>query len=285
MTAVINRQSKMTIVIFRHLEDLVMSNQNLRTALVTGASSGIGATYADRLARRGHDLVLVARDHDRLNALAARLRAATGVKIDVLPADLTNPVDRAEVEARLRRDSEIGILINNAGMGVPGGFAAPDLDLQERLIALNVTAVTRLAGAVVLRFLEEGGGAIVNIASVLALAHEVLPGVYPATKAFVLTFSQSLQAELGPRGLYVQAVLPAATRTEIWERSGLSPDAIPGMMDVGELVDAALVGFDRRETITIPPLPDLGQWEAFAAARAAMVPNFRQVHPAARYRA
>jgi short-subunit dehydrogenase len=143
--------------------------------------------------------------------------------------------------------------------------------------------VTRLAGAVVPRFLAEGGS-IVNIASVLGVAPEVMPGIYPATKSFVLTFSQALQAELGSRGLYVQAVLPGATRTEIWAHAGRSVDAIPGMMDVGELVDAALVGFDRREAITIPPLPDAGQWDSFNEARLAMLPNFRQEHPASRYR-
>jgi short-subunit dehydrogenase len=145
--------------------------------------------------------------------------------------------------------------------------------------------VTRLAGAVVPRFLAEGGGGIINIASVLAFAPELMPGIYAATKAFVLAFSQSLQAELGPRGLYVQAVLPAATRTEIWARSDRDVDAIPGVMDVGELVDAALAGFDRHETITIPSLPDVGQWKNFSAARQAMVSNFRQEHPAERYRA
>ncbi|HEX3501355.1 MAG TPA: SDR family oxidoreductase [Stellaceae bacterium] len=261
-----------------------MTDKSKRTALITGASSGIGATYADRLARRGHDLVLVARDERRMAALAERLRRETGVAVDVLPADLTEPRDLARIEARLREDSRIGILVNNAGAAAPGGFAAPDLDAQDRLIRLNVTAVTRLAGAVVPRFLAEGGGAIVNIASVLALVPELLPGIYSATKSFVLTFSQSLQAELGPRGLYVQAVLPAATRTEIWARSGRDVDALQGVMEVGELVDAALVGFDRRETVSIPPLPDIGQWEAFMAAREAMAPNFRQEHPAARYR-
>jgi short-subunit dehydrogenase len=266
-------------------EEQSMTDTPLKTALITGASSGIGATYADRLARRGHDLVLVARDRDRLEAIAKRLRAETGVAIDVLPADLTEATDLAPVEARLRDDKRIGLLINNAGAAAAGGFADPDLEVQDRLIRLNVTAVTRLAGAVVPRFLGEGAGAIVNIASVLAVAPEVLPGIYAATKAFVLTFSQSLQAELGPRGLYVQAVLPAATRTEIWARSGRDVDAIAGVMEVGELVDAALVGFDRREAITIPPLPDAGQWDSFAAARLAMLPNFRQEHPAARYRA
>ena len=261
-----------------------MPDTTFDAALITGASSGIGATYADRLARRGHDLVLVARDRQRLEALAERLRAETGVSVEVLPADLTNKPDLFRVEAKLREDARIGILINNAGAAAPGGFAEPDLDAQERLIQLNITAVTRLAGAVIPRFLAEGGGAIVNIASVLALAPEIFPGIYSATKAFVLTFSQALQAELGPRGLYVQAVLPGATRTEIWERSGRSPDTIPGMMAVDELVDAALVGFDRRETITIPPLPDIAQWERFSAARLEMLPNFRQEHPAARYR-
>ncbi|MBI3709714.1 MAG: SDR family oxidoreductase [Proteobacteria bacterium] len=262
-----------------------MKDRSLGTALVTGASSGIGATYADRLARRGHDLVLVARDKDRLEAIAGRLRGETGVAVEVMSGDLTAAEDLHRVEARLREDSRIGLLVNNAGAAAPGGFADPNLDVQERLIRLNVTAVTRLAGAVVPRLLAAGGGSIINIASVLALAPEVLPGIYAATKAFVLIFSQSLQAELGPQGLYVQAVLPAATRTEIWARSGRDVDAIPGVMEVGELVDAALVGFDRQELVTIPPLPDVGQWESFAAARQAMLPNFRQTHPAARYHA
>ncbi len=256
-----------------------------RTALVTGASSGIGAVYADRLARRGHDLVLVARDKSKLQATAARLRSETGVAVELLPADLTDPVERGNVELRLQEDGRIGILINNAGTTVPGGFSNPDLDSLDKLIRLNVTAVTRLAAAVAPRFAVEGEGAIVNVASVLALAPEVFHGIYPATKAFVLTLSQSLQAELGPRGVYVQAVLPGATRTEIWTHAGRDVNTIPGVMEVGELVDAALIGFDRREPVTIPPLPDAAQWDAFSGARMAMLPNFSQSHAAARYRA
>jgi hypothetical protein len=284
MTNAINMQTKMTIVIITStLEELSMADSLIRTALITGASSGIGATYAERLARRGHDLVLVARDRDRMERLARDLRAETGVAVDVLVADLTESRELARIETRLREDGRIGVLINNAGAALPGGFANPDLDAQDRLIRLNVTAVTRLAGAVVPRFLAEGSGAIVNIASVVALAPEIFPGIYPATKSFVLTFSQALQAELGPRGLYVQAVLPGATRTEIWERSGRNVDDLQGVMEVGELVDAALVGFDRREAITIPSLPDNGQWESFSAVRQAMLPNFRHEHRAARY--
>jgi len=257
----------------------------LGTALITGASSGIGAVYADRLARRGYDLVLVARDEARMQTLSARLRGEAGVTIDLLRADLTKAEDLAKVEARLRDDPTISLLVNNAGAAAPGGFANANPDTLENLIQLNVTAVTRLASAVVPRFLAEGRGAIVNISSVLGLAPEISFGIYGATKAFVLMLSQSLQNEIGQKGIYVQAVLPSATRTEIWQRSGRDVSQISGVMEVDELVDAALTGFDRRERITIPSLPDAGQWDAFSAARQAMLPNFRQEHAAERYRA
>ncbi|MDE1150041.1 MAG: SDR family oxidoreductase [Azospirillaceae bacterium] len=262
-----------------------MSPSTLPTALITGASTGIGATYADRLARRGHDLVLVARDQVRMDALAARLRAEAGVAVDVLPADLTDTASLARVEARLRDDAAIGLLVNNAGAAAHGGFADGDVEAWDRLIRLNVTALTRLTGAVLPRFIAQGAGSIVNVASVVGLAPEFPLGVYGATKAYVLAMSQALQAELGPRGLYVQAVLPAATRTEIWEKSGRDVDSLAGVMEVGEMVDAALVGFDRREAVTIPSLPEVGQWQAFDTARRAMLPNFAQAHAAERYRA
>jgi short-subunit dehydrogenase len=256
---------------------------SLPTVLITGASTGIGAVYADRFARRGHDLVLVARDQGRLETLAARLRKETGVAVDLLPADLTVTTDLERVETRLRSDDRIGILVNNAGAAAEGGLTKPDLDAMERLIRLNVTAVSLLSGAVVPRFLKQGSGAIINIASIVGLAPEIPFGIYGATKAFVLSLSQNMQAELGPRGLYVQAVLPAATRTEIWERSGRDVNALKGVMEANEMVDAALVGFDRREDVTIPSLPDAGQWAAFEGARKAMLPNFSNEHAAARY--
>ena len=254
------------------------------TVLVTGASSGIGATYADRFAKRGHDLVLVARDVARLDALAERLRRETGVSVDVLQADLTDTADLEKVEARLRDDASIGVLINNAGAALPGGFADQTPEAAANLIALNVTAVTRLAAAVAGRFAKAGQGAIVNIGSVVGLAPEFGMTVYGATKAFVQYLSQGLTLELGGKGVYVQAVLPAATRTEIWERSGRDVNTLAAVMDVEELVDAALVGFDRREPITIPPLPDAALWDNYDAARKAMAPGFGQAHAAARYR-
>jgi uncharacterized protein len=261
-----------------------LPSNNLPTVLITGASSGIGAVYADRFAHRGHNLVLVARDKARMEALATRLRAATGVSIDILPADLTDIAELGAVEKRLREDDTIGILINNAGAAAHGSVTNPDLDAFDRLIRLNVTAVSRLAGVAGTRFASRGKGAIINISSIVALIPELTLGIYGATKSYVLTLSQSLQSELGPNGVYVQAVLPAATRTEIWERSGRSVEDLGVVMNVDELVDAALVGFDRREPVTIPSLPDEKQWEIFNGARQAMLPNLAQSHAAERYR-
>ena len=254
------------------------------TILVTGASSGIGAVYADRFAKRGHDLVLVARDGGRMAVLAERLRREAGIAVDIIPADLTDGADLARIEARLREDARIGVLVNNAGAAILGGFTDLPPERAANLIGLNVTALTRLAAAIAPRLAAAGDGAIINIASVVGLAPELGMTVYGATKAFVLYLSQGLHLELGPKGVYVQAVLPAATRTEIWERSGVDVNTLSGVMDTGEMVDAALVGFDRRETVTIPSLPDAGQWTSYDAARVAMLPNFSQAHAAERYR-
>lgn len=253
------------------------------SVLITGASTGIGAVYADRFAKRGHDLVLVARDNARMEALAQTLRRETGVTIDVLQADLTDASALARVETRLRDDARIGILVNNAGATAAGSFIDQSPDQVAEIISLNSTALTRLASAVAPRFVAAGHGAIINISSVVGLAPEFGLTVYGATKAFVLFLTQGLHLELGPK-VYVQAVLPAATRTEIWERSGRDVNALPAVMEVGELVDSALVGFDRRETVTIPPLPDANQWSVFDGARLAMIPNFMQTHAATRYR-
>ncbi|WP_416048379.1 SDR family NAD(P)-dependent oxidoreductase [Cupriavidus basilensis] len=255
------------------------------TVLITGASSGIGATYAERFARRGHHLVLVARDKSRLDALAAHLRKETNVAVDVLQADLTQAADLATVESRLRADTSIGILINNAGIAQSGGFVEQTADSIERLITLNTTALTRLAAAIAPRLAQAGEGAIVNIGSVVGLAPEFGMSVYGATKAFVLFLSQGLSLELSPRGVYVQAVLPAATRTEIWARAGIDLNTLPEVMEVGELVDAALVGFDRRELITIPPLHEAARWDALDGARQGLLSDIRQALAAERYRA
>jgi len=257
---------------------------SLPTVLITGASSGIGTVYAERFARRSHDLVLVARDKGRLDALAERLRHDTGVAVDVLPADLTQRSDLATVEARLRDDARVGILVNNAGIAQSGSFTEQSANSIEQLVTLNTLALTRLAAAIAPRLANAGEGAIINIGSVVGLAPELGMSVYGASKAFVLFLSQGLSLELTPKGVYVQAVLPAATRTEIWERAGIDINTLPEVMDVGELVDAALVGFDRRESVTIPPLHVASRWDTLDASRQGLLSDIRQAQAAERYR-
>lgn len=259
---------------------------NRTTALITGASSGIGATYAERLAKRGHDLLLVARDAQRLQALAERLGNAYGIAVEVLPADLTQQADVLKVERRLREDAAIGLLVNNAGVAMNGPLATTDLERAQDMIQLNVVALTRLAAAAAANFSAAGRGGIINLGSVVALAPEMFNAVYSATKAYVLSLSQTLAGELRDTGVQVQAVMPGVIRTEIWERSGTDASALPPsmIMEVGEMVDAALAGFDRKELVTIPSLPDAADWDAFVAARAALGPNLSRNQAAARYK-
>lgn len=257
----------------------------MTVSLITGASSGIGTLYARRLAARGHDLVLVARDGERLAALADDLRAAHGTTVEVLVADLTAPAQFRTVEDRLSNGSPVDILVNNAGMAVLGGFAAAPRAKLTQMLELNVLAPTFLAHAALPSMIARGGGAIVNVASVLALLPEYSTGAYAATKSFMLTLSQSLHAEFADKGIYIQAVLPAATRTEIYERAGGDISKVTGVMEVEDLVDAALIGFDRKELVTIPPVPDVAAWDAFEHARATLATGFGNAEPAARYRA
>lgn len=255
------------------------------TALVTGASSGIGALYADRLARRGHDLILVARDRERLNALARDITSRTGRNVEVLAADLTDAASLATVEAKLRQDASIRLLVNNAGIGTHTPLLDSDVEAMTRMVALNVTAPMRLAYAAVPGFVARGGGTVINIASIVAVAPEILNGVYGGTKAFVLAFSQSLQHELGAKGLRVQAVLPGATATDFWATGGLPVENLDAriVMRAEDMVDAALVGLDRGETVTLPSLHAAEAWDAYENARRAMAPQLSSNTPAPRY--
>lgn len=255
------------------------------TVLITGASTGIGAVYADRFARRGHNLILVARDFHRLETLAGRLWEQHGVNVAIEPADLTNRSELERIEHLIASDPHIGVLVNNAGMAVSKPIIGSTPDDFQKLIDLNVTAATRLGIVAANAFVKRGGGAIINLSSVLGVAHEIGGGVYGGSKAFVLNFSRALHAEAGARGLRVQAVLPGATRTEIWERSGRALETLDSsiLMDVHDLVDAALAGFDAGEVVTIPALPELADWQAFEAARLKLLPNLSRNAPAARY--
>jgi short-subunit dehydrogenase len=264
-----------------------MTTNKTGTALITGASTGIGAVYADRLAKRGYDLILVARDAVRLEALAARLKRETGRTIEVVPADLTDRAQLAGIEARVASDPNITLLVNNAGITMPGTLFDTPPETIERLIALNVTAPTLLAATAVKAFVARKAGGIINISSVLALAPEMFDAAYSGTKAFLLNLSQGLVKQASESGVRIQAVLPGATRTEIWERSGKDLANLPAqwVMEAGDLVDAALKGFDRGETVTIPPLADVKQWDALQEARLAMAPNLSNRDVAERYRA
>jgi short-subunit dehydrogenase len=259
-----------------------------KTAVVTGSSSGIGAVYADRLAARGYDLILVARRADRLNALAGKLSAAHGIKTQVLVADLAKESDLADVEAVLRRDASVRVLVNNAGVARFSPFAQSSVDDSASQIALNITALTRLAHAVLPGFVSRNEGAIINIASVLAVHALPISSVYSATKAYVLQFSRGLQGELAATGVKVQAVLPAATETEIWTEgvSGVPLSALhkDTIMSAEDLVDAAFAGFDNGEAVTWPSVGDAGLWNTYDTARAAIFAATQTGTPAARYR-
>ena len=258
---------------------------NLGTALITGASSGIGAVYADRLARRGYDLILVARNSDRLATLAGRLSKETGRSIETLTADLNDRASLARVEETLRGDDNITMLVNNAGVGANAPLLQSDVDKMSEMIALNVNALTRLTYAVAPRFVARGKGTIVNIASIVAVAPDVLNGVYGGSKAFVLAFSQSLHHELSDKGVRVQAVLPGATATEFWGIAGTPIEYLPKeiVMSAEDMVDAALAGLDLGELATIPSLPDYADWQAFDTARKALGPSLSRAEPASRF--
>ncbi|MEJ8322710.1 SDR family oxidoreductase [Kosakonia sacchari] len=256
------------------------------TAVITGASTGIGAIYANRLARMGYDLIIVARNHNRLNQMASHITADTARNVEAVAADLNDAQQLRTLEAKLREDASITLLVNNAGIGTHTPLLSSDVDQMEAMINLNVTALTRLTYAVVPGFVARGAGAIINISSIVGIAPELLNGVYGGTKAFVLAFSQSLHHELADKGIQIQAVLPGATATPFWDNGGLPLEQLDKsiVMSAYDLVDAALVGFAQGELVTIPSLHNDADWQAMEQRRQAMLPNLSSNVPAERYR-
>jgi short-subunit dehydrogenase len=256
------------------------------TALITDASTAIGATYADRMAGRGHDLVLVARDRTPLESLAERLRREHRVKVEVLAADLASPAERARVEQRLRDDDAIGWLINHACRSGDGSVATTPLDTVETMLQRDVVAPSRLTSAALPRLLARGRGSIIHVASALALAPEQSLGIYAASNSYLLTHALSLLREVGDSGVRVQAVLAGTTRTDTREHAGNDPSIIPAhkVMEVAELVDAALAGYDLGETVTIPSLPDIEDWNRYNATRLLLAPDLSHNVAADRYK-
>jgi len=263
-----------------------MSNSRSKgTALITGASRGIGAVYADRLAKRGYDLILVARNEARLKELSARLTKETGRSVTPLRADLSDKADLAKVESMLRDNQAITMLVNNAGIGSVAPLLDADVEKMEDIIALNITALTRPTYAAAPAFVARGTGTIINIASIVGIAPEILNGVYGASKAYVIALSHSLQHELADKGVRIQAVLPGAVATDFWEISGRPYQNLPPsiVMSPEDVVDAALVGLGQSELVTLPSLHEGDEWARFEAARRAMSEKLFNSRPAPRY--
>lgn len=253
------------------------------TALVTGASSGIGAVYADRLATRGHDLVLVARRLDRLENLANEIQERHGRKVEVVAADLADEEDLARVEALVRDASDLAVLANIAGLGALGPAGIIDPAEVDGMLKVNVLALTRLSLAASRRFAAAKRGTIINIGSIIAMMPVPGAGGYSGSKSYVLNFSRSLQAELADSGVTVQVVMPGPVRSEFFgDKPAPFPDAL--FMSAETLVDTAFAALDQGETVTFPNLPDVAAWQQFEAARGTLVKGLTQSgQPAARY--
>ena len=258
------------------------------TAVVTGASAGIGKTYADRLAGRGYDLLLVARRGDRLTAVAEDLCARHGVAVETLVADLSVAADLDRVAAVLAGDEDITLLVNNAGTSALGPMAAATREALDAMNEVNVTALARLTLAVLPRFKARDQGTIVNIGSILGFHFLPISSIYSATKGYVLNFTRGLQQELAGSNIRVQLVVPAATATDLWEISGVPLSALNpnSIMSVEDCVDAALAGLDLGEAVTLPSVEDaVSLLAAYDAARIALLGGSQTGKPASRYRA
>jgi len=222
------------------------------TALVTGATAGIGHSFAVQLAQRGHDLVLVARNEERLEDLAAQLRASYAVAVEVLPADLADRAALARVEDRLAdRERPVELLVNNAGFGLKKRFLDNSVEEEQAMLDVLVTAVLRLSHAALGAMGERGHGGVINVSSVAAF----LPrGTYSAAKAWVNSFGQWAAAEYAPQGVTVMTLCPGFTRTEFHQRMDVGRDSAPSFMwlDVDDLVSEALADFDRGRVMSIP---------------------------------
>jgi short-subunit dehydrogenase len=234
-------------------------------ALVTGASSGIGAAFSERLAQDGYDLVIVARRRDRLDALAEQLQSSYHVNIEVLVADLSKHDDLRSVEKRVEENSSLELLVNNAGFGGYMPFIELDSDKAEELINLKVLAVTRLTRAALPGMIARGTGSVINVSSRLAFTGSMgssqLPkrATYAGVNAFINTFTQLLQSELDGSGVQVQALCPGVVQTEFHEQVGIDPSRYPAaiVMKPEDVVQASLTGLQLGEAICVPAMEDL----------------------------
>ncbi len=265
---------------------MMMANTNpLGTAVVTGASSGLGKVYADRLAARGYDLLLIARRKDRLEAIAADLQTRFPVQVRVLAADLAHPDGLAQVSKAIGDDPAITLLVNNAGTSSVEPVAQASVESIANLIALNVTALTVLTKAVLPRFAERNAGTIINIGSVVGFTGYAWVPVYGGTKAYVLNFTQGLKQQLAETKIRFQYVAPASTESEIWDVMGVPVSSLGEgvLMNTEACVDAALKGLDDGEFITAPSVHDDTLVRNYEEASLTLLAATQQSQPAPRY--
>ncbi|WP_082602187.1 SDR family oxidoreductase [Phenylobacterium sp. Root700] len=259
--------------------------------VITGASSGIGAVYADRLAAEGRALLLVARRPDRLEQVATEVSYRHGVSVETMVVDLEQPQDLARLEARLERE-RVAMLVNNAGGGSLGPTARSTADRLERLIRLNIVALTRLSVAALSGFRERSGGTLVNLGSIVAHAPSAGAAVYTGTKGYVANFTRSLQLEYADSAIRIQLVMPGPIRTEFFSSQGMSDSVFPdsSFLTAEQLVDAALAGLAAGEAVTSPSMPAPEIWDALETARqqylsstfsGQVAPRYRSAAPAA----
>jgi len=254
-------------------------------AVVTGASSGIGKVYADRLAKRGYNLLLVARRGDRLEELAQQLRKDRGVSVETLVADLANPAHLKKVAKTIETDHRITMLVNNAGTSKFAPSTQVQLADVDQQMDVNSKALTHLSLAVLPGFKDRNRGTIINIGSVLSFYVTANTTAYSGTKGQVMLFTLGLQQELAGTEVVVQLVLPATTATEIWDVAGVGLKALDPatIMTAEDCVDAALAGLDRGETVTLPSVDDPQLWAAFDDARVKLFAASQTGKPASRY--
>lgn len=261
------------------------TSSSLGTAVVTGASGGLGKVYADRLAKRGYDLVLVARRAELLDSVAADLRAKHGVAVRTLVADLGAPAGVGKVVELLAGDAGITLLVNNAGTATLAPFASISTTQLHAMNEINVDAVVQLSRAVLPGFLARNKGILINIGSVLGFFSLPVSTTYSGTKSYVMTFTRGLQQEVKDTGVVVQLVAPTATATDIWDNAGVPLSALDQshVMTVDDCVDAALAGLDMGEAVTLPSVEDASLFAAYDAARAALAAATQNGKPASRY--
>ncbi|WP_244432748.1 SDR family oxidoreductase [Afipia sp. OHSU_II-C1] len=263
-----------------------MMIDNQRFAVVTGASSGIGVAYAERMAERGYNLILVARRLNRLEEIAGRIKLKTNRTVELVSADLSDAKDLSRVETLLAQREDIDVLINNAGLGALAPTLQTSADALENMIKVNVLALTRLSHAILPGLLKRNRGSIINIASMIAVMPSPIGGGYSGSKAFVLNFTRSLQLEVAKTNVVIQAVLPGPVRTEFFQASGLAASPFPDemLMSAEELADTSLRALDRGELVCFPSLENLSLWTAFEEARVALSRALmKSGRPAARY--